>query len=89
MIIIAVGIWDFYIILTFPYRHLSTNIVNVVLWVGLTPNLLLLYLRTTEIRSALIIRDTDFIGLLIAYNMFIILSMAMLSLLMAVLKVHW
>jgi len=86
---IAIILWDLFITLTFPYRCMSSNLTNIVLWIGLTPNILLLYLRTTSIRSALIIRDSDFGGLLMSYNLFVILSVFMFLLLLLVFRSTW
>jgi len=89
VIAIIVVLFNLYITLKPPYRCGTSNIVYVGLMWGSFPTLIMLYLRTTDMRSALIMVDDNFGNFLIALNVFIILLIIMLFGIFIVLGVRW
>lgn len=72
-----------------PFRSGSTNITYIVLMWGSLPCLLLLYLRTTNSRSALIMVDNNFSSFLLAIMLFVILLAIMVNAIFIALKLRW
>ena len=72
-----------------PFRCGTSNMVYIILLWGTIPTLILLYIRTTEMRSALIMVDDNFGGFLIALNLFVLLLVIMMCGIFMSLKVRW
>eukprot|EP00826_Nyctotherus_ovalis_P055022 TRINITY_DN7278_c0_g1_i10.p1 TRINITY_DN7278_c0_g1~~TRINITY_DN7278_c0_g1_i10.p1 ORF type:complete len:320 (+),score=68.63 TRINITY_DN7278_c0_g1_i10:24-962(+) len=89
IIMIVMVCFNLYITLKPPYRCATTNLLYIVLNWGFFPTLVLLYVRTSSVRNALIMVDKNFTQLLITLNVFTLCLFIMFCAIYIALKIKW
>ena len=89
VLVIIIVCFNIYITVKPPYRCTTTNLLYMIMMWGFLPTFAILYMRTTNVRNALIVVDKNFVQLLITLTVFTISIFIMLCALYIVLKIKW
>ncbi len=82
-------VFNLYVTVQPPYRCATTNVGYIALLWGTIPTLIILYMRTSNMRSALLMVDNNFGAFILALDVFVLLLVLMLFGIFIALRVRW